>query len=170
MHLLTFPSLSNNNLGSESPKHFSFSICSGHRESREDKLILNIWKEALNVLVQHNQYLQPPWVWLKPRLCYCCFGAHPSVKCPEISQEAVWNAVMIFLAPSLEGFKGALKGVWAFHKWMRSVWHRGCKRQDCLPFDTSVHKLKHHRKFIVQNLTSQTALRAARSEDSTSKP
>lgn len=93
----------------------------------------------------------------------------PQLKCPEFSQEAIWNAVMILLAPSLVGFKGVLKEVWAFHKWMRSARHVGHERQDCLTFNTSVRKFKHHRKFTVKNLTSQPAPRAARSEEMTLK-
>lgn len=119
----SFPSPSNNNPDSESPKHFSFSIWSGHRESREEKLILNIWKQTLHILVQYNWCLQPPWVWLKPRLCYCWVGAHPSVKCPEFSHKVILNAVTIFLIAPLKGFRDDFKGIWAFHKWMRSAWH-----------------------------------------------
>lgn len=48
---------------------------------------------------------------------------------------------------------------------MGSAWHVGHKRQDCLTFSTSVHKFKQHSKFTAQNLTSQTAPRAARSEE-----
>lgn len=114
----------------------------------------------------HNQYLQPPWVWLKSRLCYCWFGAHSSVKCPEFNQEAIWNAVMIFPVPSSAGFKGASKGVWAFHKWMRWAWDVDHKT---VTFSISVHKFKHHRRFTIQNLSSQTAPRAGRTEEITLK-
>lgn len=42
-------------------------------------------------------------------------------------------------------------------------------RDKTVTFSTSIHKFKHPRRFTVQNLTSQTAPRAARSEEITLK-